>query len=87
MALRGYLAAFVNMCWGMGLLLSAGVVRASLRVDSAWGWRVPFMLQWIWPVPLLILAYFAPESKYNQPSFLSVADVRRSLVACQSRKD
>ncbi|OCF30521.1 hypothetical protein I316_07849 [Kwoniella heveanensis BCC8398] len=64
LALRGYLTAFVNMCWGVGLLLAAGVVRASIEIDSQWGWRVPFMLQWIWPVPLFIIACFAPESPW-----------------------
>lgn len=63
LAMRGYLTAFVNMCWGFGLLLSAGVVRASLELDSQWGWRIPFMIQWVWPVPLFVIACFAPESE------------------------
>lgn len=62
--MRGYLTAFVNMCWGFGLLLSAGVVRASLELDSQWGWRIPFMIQWVWPVPLFVIACFAPESPW-----------------------
>lgn len=37
LALRGYLTSFVNMCWGFGLFLAAGVVRASIEVDSQWG--------------------------------------------------
>jgi SP family general alpha glucoside:H+ symporter-like MFS transporter len=37
LALRGYLTSFVNMCWGFGLFLAAGVVRASITVDSQWG--------------------------------------------------
>ena len=39
LALRGYLTSFVNMCWGFGLFLAAGVVRASITVDSQWGRR------------------------------------------------
>lgn len=35
--MRGYLASYVNMCWGMGLFLAAGVVRASLLIESNWG--------------------------------------------------
>lgn len=37
--MRRYLTAFVNICWGFELLFSAGVVRASLELDSQWGWR------------------------------------------------
>ena len=34
--LRGYLAAYVNLCWGVGILLSSGVVRATLNIPSDW---------------------------------------------------
>nr|GAT58238.1 maltose permease [Mycena chlorophos] len=62
--LRHYLTAYINMCWGFGIFLSSGVVRASLRINSDWGWRMPFMVQWVWPIPLLLGAYFAPESPW-----------------------
>lgn len=32
--LRPYLAAFVNICWGMGIFLSSGVVRATLNLPG-----------------------------------------------------
>lgn len=53
------------MCWGAGILLSSGVVRAVAHIEGDMGWRLPFLLQWIWPVPLFIGAYFAPESPWN----------------------
>lgn len=28
-------------------------------------WRLPFALQWVWPVPLFFVAYFCPESPWN----------------------
>ncbi|KAJ7723507.1 maltose permease [Mycena maculata] len=62
--LRGYLTAYINMCWGIGILLSSGVVRATLTINSDWGWRLPFVIQWVWPIPLIIGAYFAPESPW-----------------------
>lgn len=49
----------------MGILLSAGVIRGTANLDGNLGWRLPFMLQWIWPLPLLLVAYFAPESPWN----------------------
>ncbi|KAL1408573.1 hypothetical protein Q8F55_005386 [Vanrija albida] len=60
--LRAYLASYVNMCWGIGLFLAAGIVRASLQIHGMWGWRMPYVLQWFWPVPLFIGVLFAPES-------------------------
>ncbi|KAK6984885.1 maltose permease [Favolaschia claudopus] len=62
--LRHYLTAYINMCWGIGILLSSGVVRATLTINSDWGWRLPFVIQWVWPIPLLLLCYFAPESPW-----------------------
>lgn len=53
------------MCWGAGILLSSGVVRAVAGIDGDLGWRLPFALQFVWPLPLFIGAYLAPESPWN----------------------
>ncbi|KAJ9494576.1 hypothetical protein H2202_010008 [Exophiala xenobiotica] len=63
--LRPYVTAYVCMCWGAGILLSSGVVRAVAGIEGDLGWRLPFVLQFIWPIPLFIGAYFAPESPWN----------------------
>ncbi|ORX35415.1 general substrate transporter [Kockovaella imperatae] len=63
--LRPYVTAYVCMCWGAGILLSSGVVRAVAGLQGEWGWRLPFAVQWVWPIPLFICAYFAPESPWN----------------------
>ena len=49
----------------MGILLSAGALRAVDGLEGEMGWRLLFILQWIWPLPLGIGAYFAPESPWN----------------------
>jgi len=33
------------------------------RTDE-WAYRIPFAIQWIWPIPLIILIHFAPESPW-----------------------
>lgn len=53
------------MCWGGGITVSSGVVRAVVAIDGDLGWRLPLYLQWVWPVPLLIGVYFAPESPWS----------------------
>ncbi|KPM43787.1 Maltose permease MAL31 [Neonectria ditissima] len=63
--LRPYVTAWVCMCWGFGILLSSGVVRATSSIQGDLAWKLPFYLQWIWPVPLFFVAYFAPESPWN----------------------
>ncbi|KAJ5692605.1 hypothetical protein N7462_002028 [Penicillium macrosclerotiorum] len=77
---RPYVTAYVCMCWGAGILLSSGVVRAVTNLDSDLGWRLPFMLQWIWPVPLFIGAYLAPESPWNAVRRGAIDQARKSLT-------
>lgn len=64
MALRGYLTAYVNMCWAMGQFVAAGVLQGLVDNDTQWGYRIPFAIQWVWPVPLFIMTYLAPDSPW-----------------------
>lgn len=62
--LRAYLTTYVNLCWVFGQFLSAGVLRAMAERKNQWAYRIPFALQWIWPVPLICGIAFAPESPW-----------------------
>ncbi|GAA6008278.1 hypothetical protein JCM10207_000064 [Rhodosporidiobolus poonsookiae] len=64
--LRPYLTAYVNLCWVIGQIIGSGVLRGCLDIQSEWGFRIPFALQWIWPVPILIGCFFAPDSPWWQ---------------------
>ncbi|KAI0022707.1 general substrate transporter [Xylariomycetidae sp. FL0641] len=64
MALRGVMTTFVNLCWVIGHLIGAGVLQAMGTRTDQWGFRIPFALQWMWPVPLLVVCFFAPESPW-----------------------
>lgn len=78
--LRAYVTAYVCMCWGAGILLSSGVVRAVAGIEGNLGWRLPFVLQWVWPVPLFIGAYLAPESPWNAVRRDKFDTARKSLM-------
>ena len=78
--LRPYVTAYVCMCWGAGILLSSGVVRAVASLDGDIGWRLPFAIQWVWPIPLLIGAYLAPESPWNAVRRGKMEMARKSLM-------
>ncbi|EMT69693.1 General alpha-glucoside permease [Fusarium odoratissimum] len=62
--LRGYLTAYVNLCWVIGQFLSAGVLRAMADRTDEWAYRIPFAIQWIWLVSLIIAISFVPESPW-----------------------
>ncbi|KAF2266117.1 sugar transporter [Lojkania enalia] len=63
-ALRGYLTTYVNFCWGLGQTIGVGVIKSMLPRDDEWAYRIPYALQWMWPVPLLIGIFLAPESPW-----------------------
>jgi SP family general alpha glucoside:H+ symporter-like MFS transporter len=64
MALRGYLTVYVNLCWAFGQLIAAGVLSGVSGVTTKWAYKLPFAIQWVWPIPLFIVLFFAPESPY-----------------------
>lgn len=67
------------MCWGAGILLSSGVVRAMVSVEGNLGWRLPFAIQWVWPLPLMLGAYLAPESPWNSVRRGKIDEARNAL--------
>uniref|UniRef100_A0A060TBJ9 ARAD1D35728p n=1 Tax=Blastobotrys adeninivorans TaxID=409370 RepID=A0A060TBJ9_BLAAD len=62
--LRGYMTTYINACWAIGQLISQGVLRGCLNIDSQWSYRIPFAIQWAWPVPIAVLVLFAPDSPW-----------------------
>ncbi|EMD60269.1 hypothetical protein GGP41_009657 [Bipolaris sorokiniana] len=63
-AMRGYLTAWVSMCWGAGSFLAAGVLKGTINIKTNAGWQIPYGLQWMWIPPLFLVAWFAPESPW-----------------------
>ncbi|KAF7547486.1 hypothetical protein G7Z17_g7693 [Cylindrodendrum hubeiense] len=64
LAIRGYLTAYINLCWCTGQFISAGVLKGLVNNKTQWSYKVPFAIQWIWPIPLFIAAWMAPESPW-----------------------
>lgn len=62
--LRLYLTTYVNCCWVLGQLISSGLLRAFVNSESKDAYRIPFAIQWVWPIPIMIGIYFAPESPW-----------------------
>ncbi|KAF4970373.1 hypothetical protein FZEAL_10065 [Fusarium zealandicum] len=85
-ALRGYLTAWVSMCWGAGSFLATGVLRGSIGLKGDAGWRVPYGLQWIWIPPLFIVACLAPESPWYLIRRNRLEDAEKALRRL-ARKD
>lgn len=85
-AMRGYLTAWVSMCWGAGSFLATVILRGSLDIPGDMGWRLPYALQWVWVVPLFVVAFFAPESPWYHIRQGRIDDAEKSLRRL-ARKD
>ncbi|KAI0809543.1 general alpha-glucoside permease [Xylaria sp. FL0064] len=62
--LRHYLTAYVNLCWIIGQFISSGVLVGLESRTDVWGYKIPFAIQWIWPIPIAIGTFLAPESPW-----------------------
>lgn len=84
LVLRPYLTAYVNLCWVMGQLIAAGVLKGLLNIQGEWGYRIPFALQWLWPPFIILGSIFAPESPWwlvRQGRFENAKQSIQSLVS------
>lgn len=77
--LRGYLTMYVNLCWAMGQFIAAGVLKGLVNNQTQWAYRIPFAIQWVWPVPLMVIIWFAPESPWYYTRNDRLDEAKRSL--------
>lgn len=59
--LRPIVTTYICMCWMIGQFISVGVLRGFVSNDTQWAYRIPFAIQWIWPLPIMLAVAFAPE--------------------------
>ncbi|GME74521.1 unnamed protein product [Ambrosiozyma monospora] len=64
LTLRVYLTTYVNVCWVIGQLISSCILRGLVNSTNKNAYQIPFGIQWVWPIPLAIGIYLAPESPW-----------------------
>ncbi len=68
-----------------GQLIAAGVLRGFLERDDQWAYRIPFAIQWVWPVIILPFAVLAPESPWWLVRKGREEDAKKSLMSLTAR--
>ncbi|CAK7242829.1 MAG: hypothetical protein STHCBS139747_004331 [Sporothrix thermara] len=85
-ALRGHLTTYVNACWGIGHVIGIGAILGVLNRTDEWAYRIPYALQWMWPLPLIVGVAFAPESPWWLVRRNRLADAKRALLRLTSTR-
>lgn len=80
LALRGYLTAYINLCWCTGQFIASGVLKGLVSNNTEWSYKIPFAVQWVWPVPLFIATLLAPESPWYLVRQGKLEAAKRSLM-------
>ncbi|WRT63101.1 uncharacterized protein IL334_000004 [Kwoniella shivajii] len=46
----------------IAFFIASGVLVGVQPRTDQWGWRIPFAIQWVWPIPIIFVCLFCPES-------------------------
>lgn len=86
--LRCYLTTYVNLCWVIGQFIASGIVKAmDASRNDQWMFRIPFAIQWAWPVPILIGVILAPESPWWLVRKDRIDEAKQSLIRLSSKNE
>ncbi|WVF72569.1 hypothetical protein IAT40_007386 [Kwoniella sp. CBS 6097] len=64
MRLRAPATQVLQLFWAVGAIIVGGVAYKYNTHDGADAYRIPIALQWMFPTPLAVFIFFAPESPW-----------------------
>ncbi|KHJ35829.1 putative maltose permease (major facilitator superfamily) [Erysiphe necator] len=85
LSLRGYLTTCTDLSFIIGQLLAAGTLDGLLKVDSSWSYRCAFALQWVWPVFIMPILIFMPDSPWHLVRKGKIEEAEKTLVKLTSK--
>ncbi|KAG5957145.1 hypothetical protein E4U57_001967 [Claviceps arundinis] len=85
--LRGFLTTSVNLAFVIGQFVAQGCAAGVEKRLDEWAYRIPFAIQWVWPVVLLAGLPFAPESPYWLVRCGRTGEARKALLQLTSSKN
>lgn len=78
---------YTDVSQAFGQILAVGVLRGLLKRTDEWAYRIPFAVQWVWPVLLIPFVYFAPESPWWLVRSGQVAEAKKVVKRLTSPRN
>ncbi|EXJ67273.1 uncharacterized protein A1O5_09286 [Cladophialophora psammophila CBS 110553] len=79
MKLRGFLTGYINLCYVMGQFIQTGITRGFINRVDKWAYKIPYCIQWAWPIIILPGLVWAPESPWWLVRQHKMEEAERSL--------
>jgi SP family general alpha glucoside:H+ symporter-like MFS transporter len=84
---RGCLAVYNNWCFAIGQLIVNGVPQGPGNNLMQWSYRMPFALQWIWPIPLILILSFGVKLPWFVVKSECYAEAKKVLRRLADKSD
>lgn len=85
MRLRGWFTGYVSLCYVIGQFLQTGITRGLVDWNSVWAYKIPYAIQWVWPIIISMGLYWAPESPWWLIRQNRIEDAQRALTGLLSK--
>ncbi|KAK8200966.1 hypothetical protein M8818_006286 [Zalaria obscura] len=79
LALRGVSGSLVNLSYVIGQFISSGVLKGTNTIPTQWSYRIPFAIEWIWPVIIFCGCFWCPDPPYWLLRKGRVSEAEKSL--------
>lgn len=76
---RGMGAAFINLSFVIGQFVASGILAGTQNRTDRWSYDIPFLCQFIFPIIILVLLPFCPESPWHLVRKGKIAEAEHAL--------
>lgn len=76
---RGIGSAFINLSFVIGQFVASGILAGTQSMTDRWSYDIPFLCQFIFPIIILALLPFCPESPWHLVRQGKISEAENSL--------
>ncbi len=78
---------WTNQCWLLGQFAGAVVQRFLVDNHTSLAYQLPLGLQWVFPIPIMVAAFLAPESPWFSVRKGRIEEARKAIEKLTNLKE